>query len=209
MLAAQGMILVVFGIFLCFMGYSLFRSMMPLWGFALGGLVAINFGGALTSQIQANPIVVQIGTFVVGGIIGALVAAPLYYVTLFLTGAALGALGGVIFGAYIQLSGGTVSMVALTQLSQMSFPPAVTTGLQFMMLLILGIIAGGFAILFQEFMITASTSMIGAAALVSGLDSTLLQTLQNTPERAIYLVIIWFLIGLVGMFVQYRTRDQA
>lgn len=209
MFGAQGMILVVFGIFLCFMGYSLFRSMMPLWGFALGGLVALNFGGGLTSQIHANPWVVQIGTFVVGGILGALIAAPLYYLTVFLTGAAMGALAGVIFGAYIQLSGGTVSMASLTQLSEMSFPPAVTTGVQVLLLTVLGVIAGGLAISFQEFMITASTSMIGSAVLVAGLDTTLLRNLQSGPEHGVYLVIIWFLVGMLGMFVQFRMRDQS
>jgi hypothetical protein len=209
MFGAQGMILVVFGIFVCFMGYSMFRSMLPLWGFILGGLVALNFGGGLVSQIHANPLLVQIGTFVVGGIIGALVSAPLYYVSVFLTGAAMGALVGIVFGAYLQMSGGTVSFAALGQLSNMAFPPAVTTGLQFLLLAIFGIITGGFAIAFQEFMISASTALIGAAVLVAGLDTTVLQTMQRSPERGIYLVVIWFVVGMLGLFIQYRMRDQT
>jgi hypothetical protein len=209
MFGAQGMILVVFGVFICFMGYSMFRSMLPLWGFILGGLTALNFSGGLTAQIHFNPLVVEIGTFVVGGIIGALVAAPLYYVSVFLTGAAMGALAGVILGAYIQLSGGMVSMVALTQLSQMTFPPQVTSGVQFLLLSVLGVTTGVLAINFQEFMITASTSLIGSAVMVAGLDTTLLASMQSSPERGIYLLLIWFVVGLLGMFVQYRMRDQT
>lgn len=209
MFAAQGMILVVFGIFICFMGYSMFRSMLSLWGFILGGFVAINFGGGLTSQIDANPLIIQIGTFAVGGIIGALIASPMYYVSVFLTGAVMGALVGIVLGAYIQLSGGTVSFAALGQLSNMTFPPAVTTGLQFLLLAIFGIVTGGFAIAFQEFMISASTSLIGSAILVAGLRTTVLQGMQNSPERGIYLVVIWFVVGMLGLFVQYRMRDQT
>lgn len=209
MFGAQGMILVVFGIFVCFMGYSMFKSMLPLWGFVLGGLVAINFGGSLTSQFAMDPLIVQIGTFVVGGVIGALIASPLYYVAVFLTGAALGGLVGLVVGAYIQISGGTISFAALGQLANMSFPPALNTGTQFLLLIVLGIVTGGFAIAFQEFMITASTSLIGSAVLVAGLDTTVLRGMQNSPERGVYMVVIWFAVGMLGLFIQYRMRDQT
>lgn len=209
MFMAQGMVLVVFGIFVCFMGYSLFKSMLPMWGFILGGLIAINFGGGLFTQLKVDPMVLRIGIFVAGGIIGALVSAPLYYVAVFLTGASLGGLVGVVVGGYLSISGGAVTIATLERLSSMAFPPRVETSMQMLMLIVLGLIAGGFAIAFQEFMISAATSLIGSAALVAGLDTTALSSLQYSPERGIYLVIIWVVVGMLGLFVQYRMRDQT
>jgi hypothetical protein len=205
----QGMILVGFGLFICFMGYSMFRSMLPVWGFILGGLVALTYGGGLTQGIQASPLMIQIGTFVVGGLIGALISAPLYYVSVFLTGASMGALIGIVLGAYISLSGGVVSVKALEALSSMSFPPAVDTTLQLVMAIILGIATGGFAIAFQKFMISASTALIGSAVLVAGLTNSAMDVLRSNPSRGIWLLVAWFLIGMAGLFVQYRMRDET
>ena len=43
MLTPLGIVLVVFGILVCFAGYNIFQSMLPLWGFILGGFVCILF----------------------------------------------------------------------------------------------------------------------------------------------------------------------
>ena len=209
MVTPQGIVLVIFGIFICFMGYSMFKSMMPIWGFILGGLVAINFGAPLTQGIQGNPMVIQILTFIAGGVVGALISLPLYYVSVFLTGAVMGGLMGIILGAYIDMSGGTVSVRAIEAISSMSFPPPVNTALQLLLLIVLGIITGGVAIAFQKFMISASTAFLGSAVLIAGLNTSALDILRTNPSKGIWMLVVWIVVGLVGLFVQYRMRDET
>lgn len=209
MAAPQGIILLVFGIFICFAGYSMFKSMLPLWGFILGGLIAVTFGTAFAGRFVADLLVVQIIMFIVGGVIGALISSPLYYVAVFVTGAALGGLIGIVFGAYLEVSAGAVSVRALTTLSGLSFPPPVTSTLQFVFMVLFGIITGGFAIGFQKFMITASTAFIGAAAFVAGLNSSAFNLLRDNPGRSMWVIVVWFALAFLGLFIQYRMRDET
>lgn len=205
----QGAALVFFGIIICFMGYSLFRSMLALWGFILLGLVGVVAVPWVTDLTGTTLLIVQIVTFLVAGTIGALIATPLYYVIVFLSGAALGGLVGLVIGAYLNLSGGAVSFKALTQLAELSFPPPMETTSQFLIMVILGIITGVFAISFEKFMLIASTSFIGAAAAVSGMNTTLLGLFSGIQNRSVLIGIVWVMVGMVGMFVQYRMRDET
>jgi hypothetical protein len=209
MAAPQGIILLVFGIFICFAGYSMFKSMLPLWGFILGGLIAVTFGSAFTGSFTAEPLLVQIIMFVVGGVIGALISSPLYYLAVFVTGAALGGLIGIVFGAYLEVSAGAVSVRALTTLSGLSFPPPVNSTLQFGCMVLFGVVTGGLAIAFQKFMITASTAFIGAAAFVAGLNSSAFSLLNENTSKNIWVIVIWFALALLGLFIQYRMRDET
>lgn len=204
----QGIILIIFGILICLSGYSMFKSMLPLWGFILGGLVALNFAGVILGR--ENPtLVFQVITFVVGGVIGALIASPLYYVAVFVTGAAMGGLLGIVIGAYLEVSGGVLSFKALTTLAAMQFPPAVQSTLQLVLLIIFGIITGGLAIAFQKFMIIASTAFIGSATIASGGNSAVLEILRGSPTRGMWILLIWLILGMIGLFVQYRMQDET
>lgn len=205
----QGAALVFFGIIICFMGYSLFRSMLPLWGFILFGILGLT-GLPLVVQLQGTQLLIgQIVAFLVAGTIGALIATPLYYVVVFMTGALLGGLVGMVLGAYLSISGGTVSFRALTRLAEMSFPPTVDTPTQFVIMVILGLITGVFAISFQKFMISASTAFLGSAGVVSGLNATLLGAFARVENRSILIGITWLILGMIGLFVQYRMRDET
>lgn len=208
-LSLQGATLVFFGIIICFMGYSLFRSMLPLWGFIIIGIVALTLLPMFVDLKGSQLLIAQIITFFVAGVIGALIATPLYYVIVFVTGATLGALVGTIVGAYIDLSGGAVSFKALTALAQLTFPPAVDTPGKFMIVALLALITGVFAIGFQKFMITASTAFLGATAVVSGMNTTLLRMFGGVENRSVLVGLVWVMIGLIGLFVQYRMRDET
>ncbi len=209
MITAQGAALVFFGIIICFMGYSLFKSMLPLWGFIIMGIVAVSLLPVVSDFSGTQLIIAQIVTFLVAGTIGALIATPLYYVIVFVTGAALGGLVGTVIGAYLNLSEGAVSFKALTQLAEMSFPPAVDTPAKFMIVAILALITGIFAINFQKFMISASTAFMGAAAVVSGLNTTLLDLFTGVQNRSILVGVVWVMLGMLGLFIQYRMRDET
>ncbi len=154
MITPIGMISIVVGIIVCFSGYSMFRSMLPLWGFILGGAAAMYLAPLVIKVPEAQRLWLDIGSFVVGGVLGAVLASPLYYVTIFASGAAMGALSGMVFGAYLQISGGEISVRALRQLAGMTFPPRIETAVQVFLMVALGLIIGAAALSFQKFMIT-------------------------------------------------------
>jgi hypothetical protein len=204
----QGIILIIFGFFICFSGYSIFKSMLPLWGFILGGLVALNFAPGILGN-EDPTLLFQIISFAVGGVIGALISSPLYFVSVFLTGAAMGGLLGIVFGAYLEISGGAPSVKALSSLAGMHFPPDVTSNFQLILLIVFGIITGGLAIAFQKFMITASTAFIGSAAIVAGGNGAAIEILRNDANRAVWILLAWLIVAMIGLFVQYRLRDET
>lgn len=209
MITPIGIVLVVFGILVCFTGYGIFRSMLPLWGFILGGLLAFYLVPLAFKPPEAQLLIVQIATFIIGGIIGAFIAAPLYYVTIFLSGAALGGLIGLVFGSYLEISGGEVSMRALTELAAMPFPPRIESAVQVVVMVVFGLIIGGFSISFQKFMISASTAFLGAAGVVSGLTGAILDVFRTTPSRGLMLMVVWLALGMIGLFIQFRMRDET
>lgn len=76
--------LVLGGVVSCFVGYRLFRIVLAIFGFILGGFVgSAMFGGAST--------MVMAGAVLVGGLIGAAVLTVAYFFGVALVGAALGA----------------------------------------------------------------------------------------------------------------------
>ncbi len=76
---------VVGGAVACFFGYRLFRLVLSLVGFALGGLMASSLVGPSDTSWM-------IGAWIVGGLIGMALLYAGYYVGVALTGASLGAL---------------------------------------------------------------------------------------------------------------------
>jgi len=204
-----GIVLVIFGIMVCFAGYSIFQSMLPLWGFILGGFIFIIFAPMLIPFPPAQETIYQVVAFGVGGLIGALLARPLYYATIFLSGAAAGALIGMVVGAYLSVSAGQVSVRALTELAAMSFPPRIDTPLQVVLMIAFGLIVGGFSISFQKFMISASTALLGAAAVVSGLTGAILDVFRSSPTRGFTYFVVWLALGMIGLFIQFRMRDET
>ncbi len=209
MITPLGMVLVIFGILVCFAGYSIFQSMLPLWGFILGGFIFIVAVPLIVKIPPSQENVYQVVSFAVGGLIGAIVARPLYYATIFLSGAAAGALMGMIIGAYLSISSGQVSIRALTELAAMTFPPHIETPLQVVLMVVFGLIVGGFSISFQKFMISASTALLGAAAVVSGLTGAILDMFRGSPTRGFTIFVVWLALGMIGLFIQFRMRDET
>lgn len=204
MITPQGIVMVLVGATACFMGYSMFRSMLPLWGFILGGWIVTILAPNFIQVPVSQALFLTLGSFVVGGLIGALIASPLYYVIIFLSGAALGALFGIVGGSFLDIGGITSfrDMQALSNLS-LSFPPQVTSMTQLVLIVILGGIMGLLALNFQQFMITSSSAFVGAAALVSGLSAVITDSFPNMGAN-LMMVVAWLLLGLIGIFVQFR-----
>lgn len=205
MLSPQSIVMVLVGGTACFMGYSLFKGMLPLWGFILGGWIAMTMAPSFIQVPQSQITLLVIGSFVVGGIIGALIAGPLYYVIVFLSGAALGALLGIVAGALLEM-GGITSFQDIRVLSNMNFtfPPQVNSVTQLVLIIILGGILGFLALNFQKFMVTASSAFLGAAGLVGGLSVLITNSFPGIGASAL-MMTAWLLLGMIGIFVQYRV----
>jgi uncharacterized membrane protein HdeD (DUF308 family) len=91
----------------------------------------------------------------------------------------------------------------------MSFPPRIETATQVVFMVIFGLIIGGFSISFQKFMISASTAFLGAAGVVSGLTGPLLDMMRSNSSRGLWVMITWLVLGMVGLFIQFRMRDET
>lgn len=206
-MSPQDFVMVIVGIIAAFMGYSLFSSMLPLWGFILGGWIAYTLFPSFMPE-QAGNLVFVGAAFFGGGVIGAVVAKPLYYVIVFLSGAALGGVLGIILGALIDL-GGISSFSQLDRLTALTFPPIPHTMTQFLFMIIFGILMGGMAINFQQFMITASSSFVGAAAIISGISMPLTASLRSPAGQGAVLLTAWIVLGFVAIFVQFRLLGET
>lgn len=208
MVTATSAVMIIVGVVALIGGYSLFRSMLPLWGFLLFGYLAYSFLPVIWNGAQAKTGLFQAIAFIVGGLVGAAVAIPLYYVIIFLTGAMLGGLAGVIVGAVIDV-GGFSSIRNLVNFTNMAFPPIPQTNTQLVMMVIFGLLLGALAIGFQKFMIIASSSFIGSAALVSGLIAPINRISSSDMNQASVMLLAFLILAVLGMIVQFRMSGDV
>lgn len=208
MITGQDAILIVVGLLACFGGYSMFRQMLPVWGFVLGGWVAYTFLPSIVGPERAGALVVQIIGIGIGALIGAAISIPLYYVIIFLSGAALGMMLGVMLGALVDV-GGISSMQQLTSFTSMAFPPTPETTSQYLIGGLAGLILGGTAIMFQKFMICASSAFLGAGAIVTGFGGSFTALSASDMNRSATMLTAWLLLGLIGLFVQFRMMGEV
>ena len=175
---------VLVGAIQCFFGYRIFKIILGLIGFITGGALA----GAIGYGISGEEGVAFLSA-IVGGAIGAALLIALYFIGVFLIGAFLGGLMGVI----------------LFGVSNTSPEPAV--------LLILALIGGVIALIFQKFMIILSTSFGGSWSMVTGIayftirgfDPTNLKYFLRSGGTQLYAIILcWLALGIFGLIVQYR-----
>jgi hypothetical protein len=207
MLTVQDVFLIVLGMLACFAGYSLFKGMIPLWGFILGGWIAFTFLPTIVGAERAEQLLFQIIGIGIGGILGSIIAIPAYYVIVFLSGAALGMIIGVMVGALIDV-GGILSVHQFSQFASLAFPPTPQSGIQFLFMGVGGILFGAMSINFQKFMICASSAFLGSAALITGLGTPITVMSSTEMGRSAIMVTAWLILGMVGLFVQFRSLGE-
>jgi MFS family permease len=175
---------ILFGIIQCFSGYRVFKFILVLTGFLTGGILA----GFFASTIVQEKIIIILFGFI-GGCIGAALMLLLYFVGLFLIGA---------------LTGSIMSFTVYT-LTETSPQPAG--------IIIMAVIMGIFALVFQKFMIIISTAFAGAWYIILGVshfaveqfDITRLDQLWKTGGDTLYVTAAcWLGLSIIGMIVQYR-----
>jgi hypothetical protein len=188
---AAALLLVVGGIIACFAGYRLFRTVLAIYGFILGALMASSVMGS-TNTIG------MIMAAIVGGIVGAIVLTFAYFVGIALIGAGLGAL---------------LAHVAWTQL-QPTDPPA-------FVIIVLAILGAIGAMVLQRFIIVIGTALVGAWTLILGLmaltdrsarngaagNAWILYPFAPAPEHR-WLPLALLALGIVGMVVQLGVTGR-
>lgn len=176
---------ILIGAIQCFFGYRIFKFILGLTGFLVGGILAGTIGYAIS---QEESIALLAG--LVGGVIGATLLVALYLVGVFLIGAILGGILGTVLFA----------------VAESNPEPAV--------LLLLAVIAGTIALIFQKFMIIVSTGFGGAWSIVAGIaclttegiDPTNIERTFRSAGSHLYAILLcWLALGIVGVIVQYKS----
>lgn len=176
---------ILFGAVQCFFGYRIFKIILGLMGFLIGGVLAAAMGFAIFEQE-----IIALVSGLVGGIIGAALMVVLYFVGIFLIGAFLGGVLGTVLFAVAE-----------------TYPEPVV-------LLILAVITGVIALIFQKFMIMVATGFGGAWSVVTGIayfttgaiDPTNLESMFRADGSQLYIIVLcWIALGTVGVVVQYLS----
>lgn len=172
---------VVAGAIICFFGYPMINSAIRVWGFVVAGVGAVLIAVGLLhmpgSLTQLTPQMAAV--FILGGIVGAILAGPLSILIIFLSGMALGALAG----AY------GYPLVARGQESTL-------------LTVILALATGLLAVRFQEIVLIITTAFVGAAMMIYGARA--MTSLEILPAVALF-----FLASLFGAAAQYKSVNPG
>jgi len=179
-------LLLAAGVLACFFGYRLFRTVLAIFGFIFGGMIASSvFGISDTSMMVA--------AWLIGGLIGAFILIVAYFVGVALTGAALGAAVAHILFA----TGARDPRVLVVVLFAIAGAIAATYLQRYF--IIVGTAFGG-----------AWTMIVGAMALVgdrtalraaAGGDVWVAYPLDPAPGQR-WVLVVWLLLSLIGAGVQ-------
>lgn len=182
-------ITIVVGALECFSGYRIFKTILGLIGFLIGAAL----GAALANYLSGEWVVTLLAGLV-GGFIGAGLLVAFYFVGVFMIGALL---GGILVEMFFSLSG--------------NIPPT-------LVVIIVAILTGILAVVFQKFMIIVSTSFGGAWMMVkaasfflggSEFPTDLASFFSSAGTYAIGILLVTLVLGLVGLIVQFRsTRSK-
>ena|SRR5579871_1598739 len=182
---AAALLLFLGGALSCFAGYRLFRFVLAIYGFILGGSIA-------SSTLAATNASGQLLAWIAGGVVGALVLVLAYFVGIALVGAGLGALVAHVCWTYFATGD----------------PPAA-------LVIVLAIVGAIGAMVLQRYVIIVATAFGGAWTLLLGVVAALdrggsagrsadvwvfYPTTVPTDER--WLPIAWLALGVLGTAVQ-------
>lgn len=179
---------VVIGAAYCFAGYRIFKIILALTGFILGGILGFALGLAGTENV-----LLALLTGLAVGTLAASLLVALYFVGIFFLGAAAGAL---------------VTMTLLAAIA-----PELDEQAAGVIALILGIAGGIGALFVQKFAIIVSTAFSGAWSISTGVGFLatnrigIIQPLLLQPsDLSIFYAVIMFAIVLTccGIAVQYH-----
>ncbi|MBI4661532.1 MAG: DUF4203 domain-containing protein [Verrucomicrobia bacterium] len=176
---------ILVGVVQCFFGYRIFKVLLGVTGFVVGGGLA---GWLAYANTQEPAIAIVAG--LLAGFIGAALLVALYFVGIFLFGAIL---GGVV--------GGAVFAIAQTH------PEPVV-------LLVFVAVGGVIALISQKLMIIVSTAFSGAWSVVLGIAHIATGAVAPTSfegllrpggRHRVVMILCWLVLGAIGVIYQYRS----
>jgi hypothetical protein len=187
-----GLVLLVAGLLACFVGYRLFRTVLTIYGFLLGALIA----SSLVAPANAPTMLIAI---VVGGIAGALLMFAAYFAGVMLVGGVLGAL--VFHSLWTQVVGKE---------------PA------WLLVVLATLAAAAAAVYAQRVVVILATAFTGAHTAVAGIvaliaqreprmpvvDDAWIRHLASSPAGPRWPFLLWITLGTVGAVVQFRGRPR-
>ncbi len=187
---ATALVAIVSGLLICFCGYRIIKLSLALIGFAIGAFAGWEIG---ISFIQGGT-GVSLLSALIGGLIGMGLCLWLYFLGIFLLGAAAGT---VVAGA---LFSGTAHQI------------------QPIIMLVLPVVFGVFALLAQKFMIVVSTAFSGAYLVIAGAwpfvagsqaaSQVWLHPTQKVTSGPLGYgaLALWLILALLGVSFQFRAK---
>lgn len=186
-------LLVLGGTLACFAGYRLLRTVLGIYGFIIGAMLA-------SSMVDVSNALAMILAAVIGGFAGAVILVFAYFVGVALVGAGLGAL---------------IAHVVWTQAAGTD-PPALAV-------IIASILGAVGTMILQRYVIIVATAFGGAwTIIVGGLTIASAQGVEGLPalgepwilypftpasgER--WVPVAWIALGLIGAIVQLATANR-
>lgn len=186
-------LLVIGGAIACFAGYRFFRTVLTIYGFVLGALIATTMAGAGDT---ARLVIYA----VVGGLVGALVLNLAYFLGVVLIGAAIGALVAssiwVRFGADPHVLVVIVFAVAGAVAAML---------LQRFVIILATAFAGSWTLLVGVLALMGDPAATAAA---NRKDVWVLYPLNPAPEHG-WLPLAWIGLGLLGLLIQLAQGRPA
>jgi hypothetical protein len=174
------------GAIACFFGYRLFRTVLAIFGFILGGMLASSvFGISNTTMMLV--------AWVVGGLIGAFILIVAYFVGVALMGAGLGAAV-----AHLLFSSGGRDPRVLVVIVCAVIGAVAATYLQRYFIIVSTAFGGAWTMIVGAMALVGDRTALSAAT--SG-DVWVAYPLNPAPGQT-WVVYLWFFLGLLGAGVQ-------
>jgi hypothetical protein len=175
----------------CFAGYRFFRTVLVLYGFIIGALVA-------TSAVGAGSTTGLVLAAIVGGLIGGLIFYIAYFLGVALIGAAIGAL--VVHAVWSQI--GTDPHPIVLILFAISGAVAAMI-LQRYVIVVATSFGGAWTLVIGALAMAGNQRALKAAG-----DVWILYAFSVQPEDR-ELLVVWVALGLVGLIVQLRFTGRG
>ena len=193
--ACAGMIGILFGLAMTFLGYRLFLILLPIWGFVFG----LAFGAQAVQSIFGDAFLATVTSWVIGFMAGAIFAVLSYLFFAFAVG-------------IIAFSQGYSVIVAIWS----------ALGLDFGLIAwLLAVVAGVVMILLTlrfrlaKLVIEIGTAVLGAAAVFTSIllmfvpvTRVMEAPLQAALDQSVLLVILFVVLAVLGFVYQYRTNKM-
>jgi len=187
-----GVVAILVGLGICFLGYRLVKVVLAVCGFAVGamlGFVVANAAGATNE--------VALIAALLGAVIGAVLSAAVYKFGIFLLGAAAGAGLGSMLGSSLGGNGQAIAAVA----------GAVLVG-------VLAVVAQRVVIILTTAFGGSWLAARGGTALLAGQAFDLgdllggSSTAQSAGTVLNLVLVVWILLGVAGAVVQFRAKEK-